>query len=201
LDVDVAVDSNISRVKVAGELSGDWNCNSIKSITAQDLDAFNLNLNQGPDKLGKVLALGKLTIKRNFSGSDIKSAGHIGKVTAGTMVDSSCFAGVSEVGIFDLPPADPASFNNTSTIKSIAIKGIKDAAAPFFVNSNIAAVNILNASIVYPQIDNGGVPFGFCADYIKKLTIKNTDGVVTSRNELHESVSSQTIDGIDIRLY
>ena len=197
LDVDVAIDSNVNSVKVAGILSGEWNCNAVKSIKALNLDTFNLNLNQEPDSLGKILALGTLNVKGSIYGSNIQSAGHIRKVRAAIMADSNCFAGVAE-GITGLPSAEADSFENTSTIKSISVKGIKGVPEPYFINSNIAAVNILNASIVYPQSDNGGVPFGLCADYIKKLTIKNTDGVKTTLNEPDKT---QTLAGVEIRLY
>ena len=76
------------------------------------------------------------------------------------------------------------------------IKGIKGESGPFFVNSNIAAKNILNASIVYPQSDNGGVPFGLTADNIKKLTIKMMDGTI-----LKDTKSTWTLDNLEIRLY
>jgi hypothetical protein len=45
------------------------------------------------------------------------------------------------------------------------------------------------------------VLFGLSANYIKKLTIKKTDGTTTSLKELKESKDSQTIDGVEIRLY
>ncbi|MGA2093006.1 MAG: hypothetical protein ABSH16_06315 [Sedimentisphaerales bacterium] len=45
------------------------------------------------------------------------------------------------------------------------------------------------------------MPFGLAADYIKKLTIKNTDGTIISRGELKKLEDSQTLDGVEIRLY
>ena len=200
LDVDVIILGNIGAVKVAGTLSGEWNCNMVKSITTLDLDTFNLKLTQTPDTAVKVLSLGTLTVKGYFSGSNIKSAGHIGTITAGIMTDSNCFAGVTE-GITGLPPADKSSFSQMATIKSVAIKGIKGESAPFFTNSNLAAMNILSASIVYPKSDNGGVPFGVSADNIGKLTIKKNDGNLASLKNLGISTDSTTIDGLEIRLY
>jgi hypothetical protein len=194
MDVDVEVDGGIGTVKVAGELSGEWNCNTVKSITTLDIDNFNLSLSQSPDTAGKILALGALTAKGYFYGSSIQSAGNIGTVTAGIMKDSSCFAGVAE-GISGLPTAEAASFPEAATIKSIAIKGIKGESSPFFVNSNIAAFNILSVSIVYPQSDNDGVPFGLTADNIKKLTIKKMDGTT-----LKDSTNSWTLNNLEIRL-
>ena len=200
LNIGITTSGNIGAVKVAGALSSEWNCNTVKSITTLDLDTFNLKLNQSPDTAGKILSLGTLTVKGYFYGSNIQSAGNIGMVTAGIMIDSSCFAGVAE-GITGLPVAEAASFSQTATIKSFAIKGVKGESTPFFSNSNIAATNILSASIVYPQSGNGGVPFGLSANYIKKLTIKKNDGKPASLKELKESKDSQTIDGVEIRLY
>jgi hypothetical protein len=197
LDVDVEVDNGIGTVKVAGELSGEWDCNTVKSITTLDINNFDLSLTQTPDTAGKILALGSLTVKGHFYGSNIRSAGNIGKVTAGIMTDSNCFAGVTN-GITGLPNAEAASFDNTATIKSIAIKGIKKEPAPYYINSNIAAANILSASIVYPQSDNGGEPFGLTADNIKKLTIKKMDGTTTS---LKDPKSLWTLDNLEVRLY
>jgi hypothetical protein len=199
LDVNVEVGNGIGTVKVAGELLGEWDCNTVKSITALDTNNFNLKLTQTPDTAGKILALGSLTVKGHFYGSNIRSAGNIGKVTAGIMTDSICFAGVAE-GITGLPAAEAASFSETATIKSITIKGIKK--EPSYINSNIAAANILSASIAYPQINNNGVPFGLSADNIKKLTIKKANGNTISLKVLGKPMDSQTIEGdFEIRLY
>ena len=190
----------LGSVKVAGELSGVWDCNTVKSIATLDLDNFTLNLSRSPDSAGKILALGKLTAKGYFAGSEIRSSGNIGTVTAGVMTDSSCFAGVAD-SINGLPAAEAASFDEIATIKSIAVKGIKGQTPPFFVNSNIAAANILSASIVYPQNLNGGEQFGLAADYIKKLTIKKMDGTTIPLKELKESKDSWILDNLEIRLY
>jgi The GLUG motif len=200
LDVNVILNGSINSVKVAGTLSGDWTCDSIKGISATDIVEANLILSQQPDSKVKVLALGSLIAKGWIDSSQILSTGNIGTVTAGAIIDSNCFAGVAE-GITGLPAAETASFSETATIKSVAVKGIKGVSKPYYINSNIAAVNILSASIAYPQSDNGGVPFGLTADNIKKLTIKKTDGTTASLKNLGNSTDSQTIDGVEIRLY
>jgi hypothetical protein len=198
-DLDVNVTSGtIQSIKVAGTLSGNWTCESVKSISAANIVETNLKLNQPPD--AKILSLGKLTAKGWIDSSQILSQGNVGTVTAGAIIDSNCFAGVAE-GITGLPVAEAVNFPETATIKSFAIKGIKTEPSPYCINSNIAAANILSVSIVYPQSDNGGVPFGLSADYIKKLTIKKTDGTTTLLKELKESKDSQTFEDIEIRLY
>jgi hypothetical protein len=197
LDIDVT-SGTVQSIKAAGTLSGDWKCTSVKSISAAHIVETKLSLSQIPD--AKILALGKLTITGWIDSSQILSQGNIGTVTAGAMINSTCFAGVAE-GITGLPAAETASFPETASIKSVAIKSIKGELPPYFINSDIAAANILNASIVYPQSSNGGVPFGISANYIKKLTIKKNDGKSVSFKELNESKDSQTIDGVEIRLY
>jgi hypothetical protein len=195
LDVNVILDGSVNIAKVAGTLSGEWSCNSINSISCLDVVEANLILSQPPDV--KIPALRRLTAAGWINSTQILSKGNIGNVIARAMENSKCFAGIAE-GITGLPVAEVNSFNEIATIKRIAIKGIRGESPPYFTNSNIAAAKILNGSIVYPQSDNNGVPFGLCADYIKKLTIKKTDGTTTS---LTEPDKSQTIDGVEIRLY
>jgi len=201
---DLTLDSQmpIKSITATEWLGGEVNTPSVGSITIKgdakrgisgDLYDVNLILSQQPNV--KIMALGKLTVNGWIDSSQILSQGNIGTVTAGAMTDSNCFAGVAE-DINGLPVAEANSFDNTATIKSIMIKGIKGESTPFFVNSNIAAVNILNASIVYPQSDNSGVPFGLSADNIKKLTIKMMDGTI-----LKDTKSTWTLDNLEIRLY
>ncbi|MGD0552784.1 MAG: C10 family peptidase [Sedimentisphaerales bacterium] len=181
-DLDVNVTSGtIQSIKAAGTLSGNWTCNSVKGISATDIVETNLTLNQPPD--AKILALGSLIAKDDIDSSQILAQGNIGTVTAGAMKNSVCFAGVNSAylvdvnadGVLDLPVADSNTFSKKATIKSIAIKGIKTEPLPYYINSNIAAANILSVSIAYPKSDNGGVPFGLTADNIKKQTIKKPD--------------------------
>jgi len=197
LDVNVTLNGSLNSAKIAGALSGEWACISIKSISAADIVEANLILSRQPDTT-KILTLGKLTAKGWIDSSQILSQGNIGAVTAGTMINSACFAGVAD-GIAGLPAAGIASFPVTATIKSITIKGIKGEPNSV-INSNIAAANILSASLAYPQNLNGGMPFGITADYIKKLTIKNATGS-ESYKELKESKDSCDFDDAEIRLY
>ncbi len=198
LDVNVTLDGSINSAKVAGILFGVWKCDSIKSVSATDIVEANLILSQQPD--AKILALGKLTAKGWIDSSQILSTGNIGTVTAGAIIDSNCFAGVAE-GITGLPAAEAASFSEAAAIKSFAIKGIKGETPPWFINSNIAAANVLSASIVYPKSDNSdnsGEPFGMTAAYIKKLKIKKMDGTTVP---FKDPKNSWQFENLEIRLY
>jgi hypothetical protein len=100
------------------------------------------------------------------------------------MVDTSCFAGVADAclvdvnaadGVLDLPPVLDDTFNQTATIKSIKIAGIKGQ-TNCFINSNIAAETVSSIYIAYPQYNNAGVPFGISMLTTKTFTIKDANG-------------------------
>jgi hypothetical protein len=72
-------------------------------------------------------------------------------------------------------------YGDPATIKKITVKGIKGEQY-CFINSNIAAANILSASIVYPKKDNSGQTFGLAADLIKALKLKDETGTESWKN-------------------
>jgi hypothetical protein len=198
LDVNVIIDGSVNIAKAAGTLSGEWSCNSIKRISCLDAVEANFILSQIPDV--RIPALGRLTAAEWICSTQIISAGNIGIIKAGAMENSICFAGIAE-GITGLPVAEVNSFDGIATIRRIAVKGIRGETPPYFINSDIAAAKVLYGYIVEPQSDNNDVPFGLFADYFKKLAIRKNDGKTVLLRELQESKDSQTIDGVEIRLY
>jgi len=205
LDVNVMLDGSINSVNVAGTLFGVWECDSIKSVSATDIVEANLILSQQPDT--KILALGKLTAKGWIDSSQILSQGNIGTVTAGAMINSTCFAGISSAsdlttdGVLDLPdPQININYVEPATIKLITIKGIKAEPYPYVINSNIAAAQILSASLVYPENNNGTIPFGLSAGFIKLLKIKDGQGTKSYKN-LDTPKDNLDFGDVKIRLY
>jgi len=187
LDIDVNVAGAIDSVKIAGELSGTWDCNTVKNIMAIEINDFNLALDQDLDPSGRTFALGKLTAKGYFYGSVILSVGNIGAITAGAMAESSCLAGASsasdldEDNVLDLPDLLSTTFNG-AMIKSIKIVGIKGEEYGM-TNSNIAATHIVNAYVAYPSYYNSDIPFGFTAESgIDLLKIKDYYGIHSWKN-------------------
>ena len=172
---DLAINSQmpIQSISATEWLGGSINAPSVGSITIKgdtkreisgDLYDVNLILSQLPDV--KIMALGSLTVNGWIDSSQIISQGNIGTVTAGAMINSVCFAGVSPAylvdvnaadGVLDLPPVLDDTFNETATINSIAIKGIKSENPLYFINSNIAAKNVSSMYIAYPKYDNAGI--------------------------------------------
>jgi len=204
LDIDVTLDGAVNSVKVAGTLFGVWTCDAIKSISSTDIIEANLILSQKPD--AKILALGKLTAKGWIDSSRILSTGNIGTVSAGVIVDSSCFAGVTDTndlnadGVLDLPdPAVDVNYVEPATIKSITVKGIKGEQY-CVINSNISAAQILSASLAYPENDNSGIPFGLSAGFIKALKIKDAEGTESWKN-LDKPSDSEEFGDAKVLLY
>ncbi len=196
LDVNVALGTSAGTIKTAGTLSGEWNCNTIKGVSALNITSATLNLDQEPNL--KVLALGGLTVKNHITNSQIISDGNIGTINAGAMINSVCFAGIKD-GVTGLP--DPSvDINVSASIKSITVKGVKKDPNSF-INSNIAAANILSATLNYPQSDNGGTPFGVSADYIKSLKIKNASGKTITLKNRSLPADNNDFDDFKIRLY
>ena len=116
------------------------------------------------------------------------------------MRDSSCFARVSDTtdldsdGVLDLPdPAVDIDYDESATIKKITVKGLKGEQY-CFINSNIAAADILSASIVYPKKDNSGQAFGLAADLIKALKLKDEAGTESWKNLDKPSDSKEFVD-------
>jgi hypothetical protein len=205
MDVETGV---IGSVKTAGGIDGTWDCKSVKSITASSTDDFYLTLSQEPNV--KVPALGTLTVKGGFEWSRIISAGNIGTVTVGNMRNANCFAGVADAcmvdvnaadDVYDLPLVLGDTFNQTATIKSISIKGIKSESSPYFVNSNIAATNILSVSIVYPEYNNSGIPFGVSMLNTKTFKIKDSEGTHSWKGiDIGEAIDWLTNLGYDMKI-
>ena len=149
---DLAINSQmpIKSISATEWLGGSINAPSIGSVIIKgdtkraipgDLVEVNIILSQMPDV--KIPALGKLSVSGWIASSQIFTQGNIGTVTAGAIIDSNCFAGVAE-GITGLPdPNTDINYAQPASIKSIAAKGIKDDPNSF-INSNIAAANILS---------------------------------------------------------
>jgi predicted outer membrane repeat protein len=197
----------IGSVKVADGIYGSWDCQYVKSITAPTVDDFYLTLSQKPD--AKIPALGTLTAKNWIDHSQILSAGNIGTVTTGAFVNSSCFAGVASAylvdlnadEVFDLPLVLGDTFDQTATIKSIAIKGIKGETY-CFINSNIAAANISSAYVAYPEYLNAGAPFGISMyNDSKTITIKDANGTHSWKiGHIGDAVDFLNQNGGDMRI-
>lgn len=99
--------------------------------------------------------------------STIRSAGGIGAVSAGRIVNSRIFAGI-HAGVTSLPASAADFINQNAAIKSLTVKGIKNDPAAGFVNSLIAAATVGTVSLKTVQTDNSQTPFGVATDTLIK---------------------------------
>lgn len=157
-----------------GILSGNITAGSIASVTAKtDFTNANLRLLRPVDPAGKLLALGKLTVSGWMDSTVVRSDGHIGAVSVGAMNNSGIYAGVrlTEVGV----PDAIDDFTAQAKIASVTMKGLHTINDPHsFINSKIAAHNLLKLSLVGVKRVNGST-HGIAARDIGTLTVVQPD--------------------------
>jgi hypothetical protein len=172
----------------------------IKSIKA------NLWSDDGAADLISAPDFGTLAVKGNFGadidaasvkslkvggalvGASIRTAGNIGKVTAGGMSDSAILAGVNGAAL----PQSSAGFANAGAeIKGVTIKGT-------FSNSAVAAPTIGKLALGTVQPANNGTPLGVAADSVKSLTA--TAGGALRLSKLTDPSDSTTFQDFVVRI-
>lgn len=146
-----------------------------------DLTDAQLTVTRPPDDRGRVTALGKLDVRGTAQNVVVRSTGHIGNVSIGLLFDTTLFAGVGP-GVTALP-ANAAQFENGAVIRSLKIKGDRD--APIWLrNSRIAAASVGRITTGFAAPDNSGTPFGIAARSIGSITHQEAnDRVRASRAE------------------
>ncbi len=175
---------------LGGSLTTPW----ITNLSIRDGD-FSADVILGADTRG--FALKKLTVAGKIIDSNvIAENGSIGTITVGALWNSVfvCTA-VSNSQVITLSDLeDDIVPGSRLEIKKLTIKGIKNDNSNFFINSNIAAANLGTISLLFPQYDNSGVPFGLVADFIKKVNIIDNVGSTSFKNLNSPGDSIQDLD-------
>ena len=109
-------------------------------------------------------SIGTLTVGRTIQLSTVRTAGNIGAITTGAIVDSTIFAGVAD-GVTTLPTAFA---NPSATIASLTVKGLTSAAS--FTRSLVAAGMLTKVSLKVVDPVSGSGTFGFAADKVKSYS-------------------------------
>ncbi len=126
----------------------------------------------------------KMTISEQVRYASIIITGtNISSFTAGSMINSSLFVGVTgpqdllgvdgKDNVFDLP--NVIDLQDGFSIGKVNIKGYRGAEGFLFENSNIAAWKIKSVKFKDPRLNNGTTPFGITATTINqgpKLSFK-----------------------------
>jgi len=163
----LAVKGNRKVAGVDGDLGADLTAVFAKSISAKgDLDGAAITLTQGVDP--DVRALAKLKVVGWIRDSVVACSGHVGSVAVGGMDGSTFFAGVAGAEL----PDEAADFAGDCVVKKFAVNGIKAGKlfVDSFIDSGVAAWQIVKASVREVVTDNGGETFGFAATDIGSLT-------------------------------
>jgi len=134
-----------------GSDAGSLTADAINRITiAGNMSGATINLT------GSSNTLTSLNVAQTVSNSQIRSAGNIGKVTVGALLEKEKFAGVSP-SITTLPTS-AADFVSNDSIVSFSVTGKATRFA--FSNSNIAAESIGKVLLARVDSNNAGTPFG-----------------------------------------
>lgn len=113
--------------------------------------------------------LTRLTATGEIDGTQIMSAGSIGAVTSGRLVQSMIYAGVMQMGGGGPQPLPSTRDDllSSAEIKSIALRR---STAGSFVGSDVAAFTIGAADLATVNTNNGGTPEGVAANQIGSVT-------------------------------
>ena len=115
---------------------------------------------------GNLGSLLRLAAAGAITGATVRTTGDIGVVTAGSIVNSTIFAGITGDAL--VLPADVGAFTTPSTIRSVTIRN--RTTDPAFVGSDIAAATIGRAVLGIVNVSNAGTPFGLAAQSIGSVT-------------------------------
>jgi cyclophilin family peptidyl-prolyl cis-trans isomerase len=132
-------------------------------VTGRTLSVMAGSINGWTANLG---TLNKLTSQGAITGATVRTTGDIGAVTAGSIVNSTIFAGVTGDPL--VLPTTAGAFPTPSTIRGVTIRN--RTTDPAFAGSTIAASAIGRAVLGVVNVSNAGTPFGLAAQSIGSLS-------------------------------
>ncbi len=107
--------------------------------------------------------MGRLTVRGTAADSTIRTTGSMAGVTLGAADGADFLAGMKDTVVRHATGA--ADFESDATIKSFAIRGLRDGGATrwYFQNSNLSAATIGRVSLLNVNFDNSVTSFGVYA--------------------------------------
>ncbi len=194
------LDSQITLSGAAGTImaaqwdTGSLNATSVKSIVTKGnrreptiTGNFGADVTLTENWEYRRLALGTMKIAGWLVDSTIRTRGSIGKVTVGGIKGVSIYAGVKDdmTGL----PLGFEDYDALARIRSLVVKGSMSEEGHSTIDSNVAACFLANVSIVEPNTQNGGLAFGFAAEYVTRFTKKDNGIVDVFKNLDHPNES------------
>lgn len=168
------------------DVTGSLTAGSIGAMSVRSMSSANLTLTT-PIAAG-VYALRSLVSAGAMNNTTIKSSGNVGSIVAGSMTNSTIFAGVTGNNL----PTSAAGFSSQATINSLSLTRPVNGAS--FVNSKVSSYILGRVALGSMQLYNNGNPFGVAAGYIRSLTASDS---ATGQSIALQNVSTQTqVDSI-----
>jgi peptidyl-prolyl cis-trans isomerase A (cyclophilin A) len=168
------------------DVTGSLTAGSIGAMSVRSMNSANLTLTT-PVAAG-VFALRTLVSAGAVNNSTIKSSGNVGSIVAGSMTNSTIFAGVTGNSL----PTNAADFSSQATINSLALTHPVNGAA--FVNSKVASYVLGRVALGPMQLYNNGNPFGVAAGFVRSLSASDS---ATGQSIALQNVTTQTqVDSI-----
>jgi len=157
----------VGTLSVSGDLTTNLTALSVRSMVVRgNLEGAAVTLSQAVQD--RVYALARLYVGGWLRNSAVEAAGNIGSVFVRGMDGSRLFAGVAGGDL----PGEASDFSAHATIRSFTQAGVREnrTYVASYLDSDVAAWNILRCSLRQVQTDNGGGPFGLAAADIGLLT-------------------------------
>lgn len=187
----------IKMLAVGGDLAGTLNAASIRSLRAATVSGATLTLIQ-PTAPG-ALALNSLNVKGAIANSNIRAtASDIGTVNAGSIVNSTIYAGVNPAAGTSLPDTPDDFVVPTTVIRSVNVRNRTSAS---FVNSSIAAGTLVRMNLGVINVNNGGVPFGLAALSTGSVAASDAAGTRIRYIRLAEPADSKQLTDFNVRVF
>ena len=187
----------VNSFKVTGNLSGALTAPSVRSVSAGSVTSAAITLTQAPTP--GVTNLGSLRSAGAVSGTNVRSNGNIGTVTAGSIDSSSIFAGVIEPGGPAVAlPDGPDDFVPGVSIRAV---NVRNRTAPSFVASYVAAASLGKLNLGMANTNNAGVPFGVAALDIASFSATDTTGDSLRAARLDDPSDSVNSGDAHIRVF
>lgn len=187
-----------SVIKVATSATFNLVAAAVKSVTVGSALA-NSDFAFSRTTQGSMTDLATLSVKNSITGLMITSAGSLGNLSASSLLNSTIFSGVGNLGIGKPLPMSATDFNAVNKISSLKLK--KTPGVVSFSNDLVSAHNLGALALGGVLLSNGLAKFGVSATKYnslnfaagasgKTLQLNN----VTSQNQVNNAVSKAGVN-------
>ncbi len=180
----------IKSITIGGNLTGNIGADAIGSLTVRgSMTGANIASTRrvfpGDKPIGKVTVFGAMT------NSVIRATGNIGTVTAGSIANSTVYAGVNSAIDANTLPKESGGFSDQSTISGVTSKSTS-------ADVNVAAFHLGKISLGALTTANNGVDFGLSSADIASLTVTVSGNKLSFKKLKHQGDFTTQVGGVDL---